>query len=229
MRVLKSAVTLASRRGPDNGARTVIGEDDGRPIYLFSTDSPLRSTSGELEAMALYAGTGVGAITDIPAAADRIAAIVKEAAELLAETEAPGASIEPSSPVCYMGEMRGDYMGELSGSELASHLLGLAADLRTALRTLVARPADHDAPPFPPGAAAYARWLLRLRREIGTSDLVATRPPATGELGLIHAALLHRLSHLIPRLPETALRNDLSRLREFIEAQRSRTAAELIA
>ena len=36
----------------------VIGDEEGRPIYLFSTNSPLRSMTGDFEAMALYAGQG---------------------------------------------------------------------------------------------------------------------------------------------------------------------------
>ena len=43
----------------------MIGEEEGRPIYLFSTDSPLRSMTGDYEAMALYAGMGVGGITAV--------------------------------------------------------------------------------------------------------------------------------------------------------------------
>ena len=65
VRVLASAVTVGAR-GPDRAeARTVIGDEDGRPIYLFSTDSPLRSMTGDFESMALYAGTGVGRVTAI--------------------------------------------------------------------------------------------------------------------------------------------------------------------
>ena len=37
----------------------IIGDEVGRPVYQFSTDSPLRSMTGDFEAMALYAGTGV--------------------------------------------------------------------------------------------------------------------------------------------------------------------------
>ncbi|MFP5355779.1 MAG: CarD family transcriptional regulator, partial [Gemmatimonadota bacterium] len=52
--------------------RTVIGDEEGRPIYLFSTDSPLRSMTGDFEAMALYAGQGVGRITAIEPAGERL-------------------------------------------------------------------------------------------------------------------------------------------------------------
>lgn len=42
---------------PDLIPRELVGADDGRPVLRFSTDS-LRSTAGDLEAMALYAGQG---------------------------------------------------------------------------------------------------------------------------------------------------------------------------
>ncbi len=48
----------------------VIGEQDGQPVYLFSTDSPLRDATGGVTAMALYAGQSCGQIdTILPAAA----------------------------------------------------------------------------------------------------------------------------------------------------------------
>ncbi|TDQ84520.1 nitronate monooxygenase [Dongia mobilis] len=45
---------------PDEMPRIAIGEEEGRPIMKFSTDSPLQSMSGDFEQMALYAGQGVG-------------------------------------------------------------------------------------------------------------------------------------------------------------------------
>jgi nitronate monooxygenase len=81
VRVLANSVTRGERGDPcrRESENTQIGDDGGRPVYLFSTDSPLRTTSGDLEAMALYAGEGVGRITAIVPAADRLRAIVTEA------------------------------------------------------------------------------------------------------------------------------------------------------
>ena len=46
---------MTSTRGlhddPFSHIRQVIGAEEGRPIYLFSTDSPLRSMSGNFEAL----------------------------------------------------------------------------------------------------------------------------------------------------------------------------------
>ena len=49
----------------------IIGEEEGRPIYLFSTDSPLRSMTGDFEGMAFYAGNGVDKIDAIIPAGER--------------------------------------------------------------------------------------------------------------------------------------------------------------
>ena len=79
-----------------------IGDEEGRPIYLFSTDSPLRSMTGDFEAMALYAGQGVGRIMAIEPAGERLRRIAAEAAahlRLLNDTP-----VAVASPVCYAGD-----------------------------------------------------------------------------------------------------------------------------
>jgi len=101
VRVLENSVTHREHGSPCDGERIVIGEEEGRPIYLFSTDSPLRSMTGDYEAMALYAGMGVGGITAVEPAAQRMARIVAEAVQARRMTAPPQ---ELSSPVCYAGE-----------------------------------------------------------------------------------------------------------------------------
>ena len=64
---------------PDRLPREPVGEDAGRTLLRFSTDSPLRTTSGDLEAMALFAGQGAALIRDVPTAAARIGTIMAEA------------------------------------------------------------------------------------------------------------------------------------------------------
>jgi nitronate monooxygenase len=83
VRVLTNSVTRGERGDPFASGRTVIAQEDGRPIYLFSTDSPLRSMYGDFEAMALYAGSGVDRVNSVVGAGDRVRAIVDEAARLL--------------------------------------------------------------------------------------------------------------------------------------------------
>ncbi|MBS0508086.1 MAG: nitronate monooxygenase, partial [Proteobacteria bacterium] len=84
VRVLRNSVTRGERGDPFAAVpatgRTVIGEEEGRPIHLFSTDSPLRSMTGDFEAMALYAGQGVDRITDVQPAGDCVRRIAAEAA-----------------------------------------------------------------------------------------------------------------------------------------------------
>ena len=58
----------------------------------FSTDSPLRTTTGDLEAMALYAGKGAGALNDVTPAATRLAGIASQARNILASTVREGSS-----------------------------------------------------------------------------------------------------------------------------------------
>jgi nitronate monooxygenase len=82
VRVLQNSATRGERGDPF-GPKFVIGEEEGRPIYLFSTDSPLRSMTGDFEAMALYGGQGVDKIDAIIPAGDRLRAIVAEAQRLL--------------------------------------------------------------------------------------------------------------------------------------------------
>jgi nitronate monooxygenase len=56
-----------------------IAQEDGRPIYKFSTDSPLRTTVGDLECLALFAGQVAGAIDTTPPAGVRVDEIVSAA------------------------------------------------------------------------------------------------------------------------------------------------------
>ncbi|EMN1927875.1 nitronate monooxygenase [Burkholderia ambifaria] len=95
VRVLPSSVTRGERGDPFGDERVVIGDEEGRPIYLFSTDSPLRTMTGDFEAMALYAGTGAGRIGAIESAGDtdeNHAALLAALDELL-EAERAGARV----------------------------------------------------------------------------------------------------------------------------------------
>jgi nitronate monooxygenase len=60
--------------GERPGEGEVLGEHEGVPIARYSADDPRRATTGDIEAMCLYAGTGVGAVTAVEPAA----AIVEE-------------------------------------------------------------------------------------------------------------------------------------------------------
>jgi nitronate monooxygenase len=224
VRVLKSPVV--DHEQPLH-SRVVIGDEDGRPIYLFSTDSPLRSMTGDFASMALYAGTGVGRIDTIPTAATRIATIMAEASRLIEGTPVAVASAQSSSSVCYASEFSGDYMGHASDAEIGENLRILAADLAEALHLALAYETDDapaSAPPFPDPAYDYAAWTLNLRDLTKAAGFAPPPHPSTGvELAGKRLSLLHRLEALLPRLPETPLRGKLSALADFLRAEQARS------
>jgi nitronate monooxygenase len=75
---------------PDAIERTAIADEDGRPIYRWSTDSPLRYTTGDLEALAQFAGQSAALVDDVPSAAARFGRIVAEARTILERLGASG-------------------------------------------------------------------------------------------------------------------------------------------
>ncbi|MBI1172534.1 nitronate monooxygenase [bacterium] len=96
VRVIRNSVTDAlgpvlMGHHPDHLPREVIGSDAGRPLLKFSTDSPLRTTTGNLEAMAAFAGQSVGLIDTLPTAAERISVILAQAEAALARLPRPEA------------------------------------------------------------------------------------------------------------------------------------------
>jgi nitronate monooxygenase len=120
VRVLENSVTRGEQGNPFSGKREAIGKEGERTIWLFSTDSPLKDMTGDFEKMALYAGEASGAITDVVSAAERIVAILSEAAALLPKDDAtPAAPNEQlSSPVCYANEGSEQYAGSATREEL---------------------------------------------------------------------------------------------------------------
>lgn len=68
---------------PDRIPPEIVAEEEGRPIYLYSTDSPLRSMTGDLDRLALFAGQSAGAVERIEPAAAVVERIVAEAAGAL--------------------------------------------------------------------------------------------------------------------------------------------------
>ena len=106
VRVLASSVTRGERGDPFTEVRKVIGYEAGRPVYVFSTDSPLRSMTGDFEAMALYAGNGVGRVTAVVGAAERVRTIAAEASAWLdAGAPKPDERVQLASPACSAHEM----------------------------------------------------------------------------------------------------------------------------
>ena len=88
VRVIGNSVTEGLKgnylgHDPDSLPRETIAHDDDQPRLRFSTDSPLRTTTGDLEAMAFYAGQGAGNIPDVVPAAARLNTMVAQARHIL--------------------------------------------------------------------------------------------------------------------------------------------------
>lgn len=69
---------------PDKIERRVVAEEDGRPIYAFSTDSPLRSMTGDLDQLALFAGQATGMVREVEPAGNIVKRMISEATAVLA-------------------------------------------------------------------------------------------------------------------------------------------------
>jgi NAD(P)H-dependent flavin oxidoreductase YrpB (nitropropane dioxygenase family) len=67
-RVLASSVAAAAAFEGD-----VVGESRGQPVPRFSALPPSRDTTGAINAMALYAGKGVGSVDEVRSAAQLVA------------------------------------------------------------------------------------------------------------------------------------------------------------
>ena len=150
VRVLPNSVTRGERGDPFSGNRQVIGKDGERAIWLFSTDSPLRSMTGDFEAMALYAGEGAGQIQAIVPARERLNAIVEGAKQLLGasfdDRSDKSADTEPASPVCYARAADDTYMGYASRDELLAFLNELLEAERAGARVSARTASDFTDP-----------------------------------------------------------------------------------
>lgn len=186
-RVLPNSVTRGERGDAFSGAKTVIGEEEGRPIYLFSTDSPLRSMTGDLEAMALYAGQGAAQIDAIIPARDRLRTIVSEAASIVgsfsADREWDEPALEFSSPACSAKQADDSYMGYASQKDILAILNTLLEAERAGARVTLRTSLEQSAPEARDIVLAIhrdeAHWCAVLLKHI--QRLGGEPSPHTGE------------------------------------------------
>ena len=69
-RVLASCVEAVEKPGPDPVGAMTAADGSQRALERFNTSPPTTTTTGQIEAMPLYAGTGVDAVHGrVPAAA----------------------------------------------------------------------------------------------------------------------------------------------------------------
>ncbi|TDU31145.1 nitronate monooxygenase [Panacagrimonas perspica] len=229
VRVLSNSVTRGERGDPDTPAHQVIGDEEGRPIYLFSTDSPLRSMTGDFEAMALYAGNGVDRIHRVVFAAERLREIVTQAASQVASgATARAPQGIASSPPCQLHELAPEHLGHWSRDACVEALNTLLEAERAGARVAMLTAAQ-----LPEGATRQlvldiqrdeARWCAVLTRALRASSAEPSR--ATGAfLGKAMAiaditerlAFLNRgqgwvvrkLQEMLPRIADDALHADL--------------------
>lgn len=246
VRVLENSVTRGERGDPFTNTRTVIGEEEGRPIYLFSTDSPLRSMTGDFEAMALYAGTGVGRIDAIVAAGERLTQIVAEAEALLAVDAMPAAeAAHPNSPACYAAEADAQYMGEIGRDEQLAALDELLEAERAGARVALHTAKDAPAELTPLVRAIQhdeARWCALLTQSIQrlggtpsrrTGDFYAKAmaiedlPARLAFLNRGQRWVVRKLQALLPRVGDAPLQAGLGAMLTAHEANIARVAAAL--
>jgi NAD(P)H-dependent flavin oxidoreductase YrpB (nitropropane dioxygenase family) len=74
---------------PGEGDVVATGED-GRDIARYDNDAPVAGASGDIAAMCLYAGQGVGLAQRIQPAVEIVREVAEEAAHVLAETRVIG-------------------------------------------------------------------------------------------------------------------------------------------
>ena len=201
VRVLANSVTNGERGDAFMGARIVIGYEGERPIYLFSTDSPLASMTGDFEAMALYAGEGVGRISRIVSAAELVQNIAAHAAALLSVDEiVPTTPVESASPACFSHHVDDCYMGFLSRSELLVALNELLETERS--HALVTLASASEAPDHLHGLILLihqdaARWCGVLTNAIlSRGGTASNKTDAVFGQAMLKRDLAHRLEFL---------------------------------
>lgn len=182
--------------------------------------------TGDFEAMALYAGTGVSSITEIKPAAAVIDTILQDAAALLSLPKTAAAE-ERASPVCYADEISADYMGLLDEAAAATESTAIIDLLRTGLTAaLDARKGDADQPPFAETGLHFARHMGILQRF--ADPTVAPKRLADVSKAILPAIILQRLQGLVPRLPEGDRRRAVAAVSRAIEDQLAPSQSPII-
>lgn len=234
VRVLENSVTRRERGDPDAATRTIIGDEEGRPIYLFSTDSPLRSMTGEFEAMALYAGEGVDRIDAILPAGERLRRIVNQAASLVQSgATAPASAATLSSSPCLLAELDPAVLGQLGVEACLQALNALLEAERAGARVAMQTAAQIDEPGLKQLVVDIqrdeARWCAVLTRAIrmlgGTPSRrtgaffdEAMAIAGVGErlafLNRGQSWVVRKLDDILPRIAFDALHADLAAMRD---------------
>ena len=252
VRVLPNSVTRGKRGDPQAATRVVIGADGSRLIYLFSTDSPLRSMSGDYEAMALYAGEGAGRLHSIVSAGDRLHEIAAGAREGLGAPlpggADPAAPAEPSSPVCCAAKADDAYMGYAPRDELIAALNTLLEAERAGARVaarLVSQSRDDELKALSKVIHAdevhWCRALFRALVDLGAEpseevggfyEKAMAIPDLEARLAFVNRGqgwVVRELRRLVPRVRDDALHGVLKEMLQAHERNIARAADTLEA
>jgi nitronate monooxygenase len=217
VRVLPNSVTRGDHGDPFHADRRVIGEEEGRPIHLFSTDSPLRSMTGDFEAMALYAGEGAGLIKSIPTAAERLDSIVAEAKRELGIDDTSASHAGKDELTAFLNEL---LEAERAGARVT---LESARDAGVGPLAELMRSVQRD----------EARWCAMLHRQIkalgekpsveigafyGKAMAIADLRERIAFLNRGQGWVVKRLRGILPRVHDRDLHADLSEMLQSHEA-----------
>lgn len=238
VRVLRNSVTRGDRGDPFSGHRSIIGHEGERPIYLFSTDSPLKNMTGDFEAMALYAGAGAEFIDSIPTAAERLNSIVAAAQAQL--QFAAGSDTDEVSTVdqeSAVGTRRASNAVRkyFTREELIRELNALLELLARLLRERDVQMAETSpAETRSPARADDRTWCAALRASISRMDATpsvewvdgdsqALSDPfvvgVDGMRSLYLECVRAKLRRLLPRVRDNGLRDGLGQMLHDYEAR----------
>ena len=80
----ESAESGAPGRRPGEG-EAIGRHPDGAPVIRYAADEPLTGMTGEIEAMALYAGQSAALVREVPSAADLVPGLLSRSREVLTD------------------------------------------------------------------------------------------------------------------------------------------------
>jgi nitronate monooxygenase len=198
--------------------------------------------------MALYAGAGVGRVTTIVGAAERVRAIAAEASDLLkANAVPPTEPVQLASPACLAHEMDDCYMGFATRDELLPVLNELLEAERAGARVTLATAKEIAGDDLEPLVLAIhrdeARWCGVLTRAI--HQLQGAPSPKTGafyekamaipdlpaRLAFLNRGqgwVVRKLKALLPTIRDEAIYADLTTMLASHERNIGLVAAELL-
>lgn len=180
VRVLHNAVTDGRHDALlAEGATPVIGMQDGVPVYLFSTDSPLQDATGDIDSMALYAGQSCGQVHELCGAAERIQQMMTEATACLGRLR-DDSMVAASAPTAVTAATASSAASAASATSATSAATSTSATAATAATTATAPTATATAAAAQPARRAATAGSGPPAQASGST--VAPTPTSTPDL-----------------------------------------------